>query len=290
MLLQDTPTIEYKVGDRIIFVKREDLAVLKPVGLPPFLFPPPFAKVRGLYKVLLRVKDSPIPAVSYMDTSISMASWGISFFCYYLDLKAVVYFPRYKDGLRHETERHIKFCEGFGAEVRFLEMPNRQQINFYRARKQFMKDYPDGVMLPQGLPFDETVTEVEGQVMLLPENVLGGSLVISVGSGTMIAGVLKGLKKRRVLSQNVYGVLVAPKNILKKKKFVYSKAGVVDVGLFCDKLEKVNFIDAGYEYVQREECDVPFPCNSYYDRKAWQWLMNNIEKLKEPILFWNIGG
>jgi hypothetical protein len=35
--------------------------------------------------------------------------------------------------------------------------------------------------------------------------------------------------------------------------------------------------------------DPPFPCNPYYDLKAWEWLMKNKGQLEEPILFWNIG-
>jgi len=34
----------------------------------------------------------------------------------------------------------------------------------------------------------------------------------------------------------------------------------------------------------------PFPCNEFWDKKAWYWLENNISKFKGKVLFWNIGG
>ena len=39
-----------------------------------------------------------------------------------------------------------------------------------------------------------------------------------------------------------------------------------------------------------KDYEVPFPCNGTWDRKAWWWLEQNIEKLEGDILFWNIGG
>jgi hypothetical protein len=33
----------------------------------------------------------------------------------------------------------------------------------------------------------------------------------------------------------------------------------------------------------------PFPCNPWYDRKAWHWLRYNVGSLVPPVLFWNIG-
>ena len=34
----------------------------------------------------------------------------------------------------------------------------------------------------------------------------------------------------------------------------------------------------------------PFPCDAHYDLKAWEVLPSEIDTLRPPILFWNIGG
>jgi hypothetical protein len=36
--------------------------------------------------------------------------------------------------------------------------------------------------------------------------------------------------------------------------------------------------------------ETPFPCNEFWDKKAWYWLEQNIEKFEGKILFWNLGG
>ena len=36
--------------------------------------------------------------------------------------------------------------------------------------------------------------------------------------------------------------------------------------------------------------ETPFPCNEFWDKKAWYWLENNISKFDGKILFWNLGG
>jgi len=299
MILQDTPVEEYRVNTHCVFVKREDLAVVyNDSRLPSLPFPPPFAKVRGLYEVLIKLKQRGVQTVSYMDTSVSMAGWGISYFCHFLGMKSVIYYPLYKEGLKGEIEKYSKICRECGAEVIFLERPNRQKINFYRAKKLLKLSYPEGVILSQGLPFDETVEAVSRQASLLPKTVLGGTIVINVGSGTMLAGVLKGLCKVRNKweVQAVKGILAAPKNIDIKRKFIFAKAGILDAKrqqkglLLFDVVPEVEIIDYGYEYTQKEEVPVLFPCNIYYDRKAWKWLLDNIEVVKKPILFWNIGG
>jgi len=39
-----------------------------------------------------------------------------------------------------------------------------------------------------------------------------------------------------------------------------------------------------------ESYETPFPCNEFWDKKAWYWLEKNIQKFEGEILFWNLGG
>jgi hypothetical protein len=45
----------------------------------------------------------------------------------------------------------------------------------------------------------------------------------------------------------------------------------------------------GIDYYSQEKIDTPFPSSIYYDKKAWRWLTENLEKLQDPVIFWNIG-
>ena len=280
-MIRDTPIEHYKLNRQEILVKREDLACLPPG--------PHFAKVRGLLPVLRSYKANGIYTFGYMETSVSMAGWGLSYFCQKLGLKAIIFYPHYKDGIPRDNQVFQKEkWLSFGAKIIPIENPNRLKINWYRARKQLFQLYPDAIMLPQGLPFPETVQEVAKQVKKDKEIFKSvKSIIISTGSGTMTAGVIKGLSE---ISANpkVYGVLVSQKSNTEMKKKILAMAGIQDSGLFASNIN-LEIIDAGYEYTQKEECECPFPANEYYDRKAWRWLLDHINKVKSPILFWNIG-
>ncbi len=126
MLLQDTPVEKYDG----YFVKREDLACLPPG--------PPFAKVRGLWKGLQKMKARGVREVGYYETSISMATWGVSYFCRELGMKAVVFYYKYKDGLKHNQEKQQKIWKKFGAEVHINERPNMQKLHEALSRKKFL--------------------------------------------------------------------------------------------------------------------------------------------------------
>jgi len=280
-MIQDTPIESYKLNRQDILVKREDLACLPPG--------PPFAKVRGLLPVLKKHQENGIKIFGYMETSVSMAGWGLSYFCQRLNMKAVIFYPHYKDGISRDNQdfQKEKWLQ-FGAKVLPLENPNRLMINWYRARKQLHQLYPDAVMLPQGLPFQETIEEVAKQVQKDKETFQSlKSIIICAGSGTMTAGVIQGLSEISA-TPKVYGVLVAPKSKTKMEKKILQMAGVQTEGLFASNID-LEIIDAGYEYTQKEECDCPFPCNLHYDRKAWKWTVDNINEIEQPILFWNIG-
>ena len=208
-------------------------------------------------------------------------------------LSPVVFFPTYKDGSHYNTSKHIEICGRLGAEVRLLENPTQLSVNWYRANKIVKEEYGNtGVLLPQGLPFDETVTDLAHEIESIPTSAIGGTLVIAVGSGTMAAGVISGLMEKGI-RQKVVGVLVSPKpvpgmwHIIMGKAHQATATGIKKV-TWCR--EYLSLVPALWEYhdVPRGT-DCPFPCNPYYDLKAWAWLRKHLHSQKEPVLFWNIG-
>lgn len=281
-MLQDTPIDRITIKNKEVYVKREDLACTKPG--------PPFAKVRGLYPLLKKLKADGVEIVGYMETTVSMAGWGISYFCEQLGMKAVIFKPVYKKGgNRHNQDLQDKKWRLFNAKVIDIQA-TRLSIMFYQAKRILLTKYPDAFMLPQGLPFQETITEVSAQIVkdkCYP--VWDGTIVSCVGSGTMAAGILRGLSLINT-HPDYYGIFVAPKNKENMYNKILGMANINSYGFFPNKLTaNVRLSDLDYEYTEVETCDCPFPCNIYYDRKAWKFLIDNIKELKEPILFWNIG-
>ena len=63
----------------------------------------------------------------------------------------------------------------------------------------------------------------------------------------------------------------------------YKSHSITSSSINVDKT-KFEFEDMMTDY------EIPFPCNGTWDRKAWWWLEQNIDKLEGSILFWNIGG
>ncbi len=263
-----------------IFVKREDLAC-PPPG-------PPFAKVRGLYPVLQKAKEEGIEIFGYMDTSVSYAAFGLSYFCQSMGLKSVVFYPEYKDGPRDNQLFQFKKWKEFGAEIIPLHKPNRLMINWYRARKILTEMYPNSRMLPQGLPFPETIDNVSTEIVNDRDSLCDiQTIVVSAGSGVMTAGIMKGLQSIG-LTPDIYGILISPKSTTVMKRKILKMSGLKEGGLFGSNI-KLTIVDSSYAYTDKETIETPFPCNPYYDKKAWKWLIDNKNNIKLPALFWNIG-
>ena len=274
MIINNTP-IEVYDG---ILVKREDLSCLPPG--------PPFAKVRGLQKRLEYLKRKGVSIVGYTETNISQAGIGVSWLCQELNMTAVIYCPMYKKP-QAILNGYRKQWENFGAVI--MEIPaGMAKVNYYICKKKLLEEFgASAIMLPLGLPFKESITAVSEEFKLtLPKIKNIKSVVMCIGSGTMAAGVLKGIYESPLQKIKLYGILCRKsKNIVEKKKKILMGSETIS---FISKTD-FSVIDMGWEYTQESKSECPFPTNKYYDLKAWQWLMENKNKIPQPILFWNIG-
>jgi len=257
-----------------VLVKREDMAGIG--------YAPPVSKIRGIYSLLASLKETGIDTVANMDTPVSISGVGISFVARKLGLQAVIYYPEYKEGLKFDLARNKTLWEQNGATVVPIVKPNHMTINLSRAKKDLAERSDKAFMIPSGLPFNATVDHTSMQVANVPRDV--GTIVISCGSGTTTAGLLRGLKNAG-LTPDVFAILAAPKVCLKMKAKILKLAGLTE-----DDGANLTVIDTGIQYIETPEVACPFPCNPYYDLKAWKWLQDNLSSLKGPVLMWNIGG
>lgn len=277
--LRHTPIETYftgPTGRTRVLVKREDLCTPEPG--------PNFSKMRGIVKRLETLKRQGYTTVGYTETSISMAGWGVAWAAQEIGLHVVIFDPQYKEYVKKPD--HLKLLDAhrnkwiiFGAEL--VPLPaGRAKVNFHIGKKLLDKMYPNrSVMLPLGLSLPETVEEVGREAQTIPKNIR--TIVVNVGSGTICAGILRGLSDRSVL---VNGILGRTGNIYMKHKHITE----LDGSLFS--MPALELFDPGYEYTEPENFPAPFPCHRYYDRKAWAWLAGNSNRFSDPILFWNIGG
>lgn len=279
MIKNNTPVEEYKIGSRTVWVKREDLCTEFPA--------PPFSKVRGLLPHMKKLKEKGITTVGYVETPISMAGWGISWIAEKLGMQAVIYQPVYKYESKTPEifEKHKEMWKYFGAEI--IKIPaGMAKVNFNIYRKELAKNYKNSIMLPLGIPCEETIDEtvLEFNRTIL-EHGCFSNVIVCVGSGTICAGILK--VNYHPIRQTI-GILSRTGNIRHKENNILRKANL-PIGELFEGHYNLRIMDSGWEYTQRSNIECPFPCHPYYDLKAWEWLTKNIDKLSGTVLFWNIG-
>lgn len=261
MLREGTPVdhFQQKYG---LLVKREDLACFHPG--------PPFSKTRGVFS---HVQKRPERIIGVLDTFHSQAGWAVARACQILGKQCVNFYPVYKAdwGLR-EPQR---MSQELGAELRGLPA-GRSCILFHQARKT--TEGLGGYMMPNALKLAESVEETAKEVRrttIKPETV-----IIPASSGTIAAGVIRGFG-----SAPEYWIhLGYSRSAEEVRRYIVEKSGVVDA--------RLTLVDEGYAYKDqaRPGETPPWPCNPYYDLKAFRWYLLNRERFdSNSTLFWNIG-
>ena len=267
LIIDNTPIERYILGEgKEVFVKREDLCVSPPS--------PALAKLRGVHKRLLSLKELGVNLVGVLDTRVSKSAWGVAYLAKELGIKVVAYYPHLKEYIEMPTNQ--KRCKEMGAEIYPLK-GGRTAVLYSWAKKDIEKR--GGYMMPMGLVVKESIDAVSKEAKLIPQQYLGGSIVLCVGSGMTIAGVSLGIADK---VKTIYGISAGMSTERQRKKIK------VTGGFSLPK--NVNLIlPDGVGYYDVEKIETPFPSSPYYDKKAWAWMLKNYETIPKPLLFWNIG-
>lgn len=108
--------------------------------------------------------------------------------------------------------------------------------------------------------------------------------MVYTGTGTILSGILLGL---RVLP-TIYGISACISNE-KKASHIRSMTSLADWQRKYDIQACLTLVPEIMGYYEACDTEVPFPCSPYYDRKAWKWMLQNLDNLKDPVVFWDIG-
>jgi hypothetical protein len=272
----DTPIETYSIRGVPIHVKREDLCW-------PY---PPLSKARGVYQALLNRPE--ISNIGVVDTGRSLNGLLVSTIGSVLQRKVFVGYPVYK-GLPDEIPGSANRARGMGAEI--IGLPaNRQFVMRSRMLGMMTRRFGAGnfYVLPTGLRLPETVCAIE-QVIYKTVAEFGpiGTLIVPTGTGTHLAGLLRGLCSNLFQSNNtdfvaVMGYERRPSRFMRDLERAARRPIT----------RRLRIVDEGFDYYEvRARLLPPFPANLHYETRAWQWLNDPgvVESLKPPILFWNIG-
>ena len=269
-LVDGTP-IEKVAGWDNIWVKREDMSCPLPG--------PCFSKIRGVYA---RIASRPEKVIGVLDTYHSKAGWAVAYICSILGKECWNFYPHYKDDgdvLRPQQQTATEM----GAKMLPLQA-GRSAILYHRAKKA--TEQGGGYMMPNALKLYESVEECANEVERSGDLSHFSDVVISISSATIASGVLKGLHRQKLQPRVwLHKGYDRSTSAIKKYMSKYHPAG-------WDF--PIEFIDEGYGYKdQAKKGDFrapPFPCNPYYDLKAWRWMdREGLERMNGNVLFWNIG-
>lgn len=268
VVLSNTPWEVYSIDGIDVNVKREDLCCPEPG--------PSFSKIRGVYAHLAAMNRDTL--IGVMDTRHSKAGWGVSYVCRALGMPCIDFFPVLK-GEKKLRENQIK-ARRLGAKL--YPMKAGMSAVLYNRAKRLINDLGANVhMLPNGLKLSESIDATVSELIeFTPFEFLYGTWIISISSGTIGAAVYKALNILHA-KVNVIFHMGYSRDMVKVANYTYDTGGV---GI------PLKIIDEGYEYKDFVDNSwIPFPCNEYYDAKAFTWLARNVRSFHQPIVFWNIG-
>ena len=268
-MLTDTPVQEYKLKDKKVLVKRDDL-----MGDGNTL--PPWGKLAGIDRLLHRYINPKYPLI-HLAVNGSWSGWALSELCKKRGIKFIYAYP--------PSKTYSKFILNKAKEndCEFYELkPNMMAILY--AQVQTYAKRKDIQMLPYAFDHVDYRNNLRERAENTFKEHLVDHLVISAGSGVTSSGIIQAFKPGNDLFSNsnrqAHSITVSNIGTIYDK---YKSHSITSSSINVDKT-RFEFDDMMTDY------EIPFPCNGTWDRKAWWWLEQNLNKLEGDILFWNIGG
>ena len=262
----NTPIETYNVNGKSVYVKRDDL-----MGDGEIL--PPWGKLSALRNVLLDV--NPTKPLIHLSVYGSWSGWALSQISKELGYEFIMAYPKskkYPEYMLEKVDRTLPL------------KPNMMSILYNKvgsiARE---KDY---IRLPYAFDHSAYIDTQRKRFREVKEKLNFDHLVVSSGSGVTCLGMLLEHDPFPSLfepdnKRTFHTVCVSSESSIKKK---FSKYQIYDT-------DNVEIVKSEFAFDDKMEWyDTPFPCNEFWDKKAWYWLEQNISKFDGDILFWNIGG
>lgn len=270
MLRENTP-IEY-YQEYNLWVKREDKACVLPG--------PQFSKTRGVFA---RVASRDEKLIGVLDTAHSQAGHAVARACQILGKQCINFYPEFKHTPGPKPPQIA--AKALGATLHGLPA-GRSAILYHAARR--VTESLGGYIMPNALKLHESVTETAKEV---PDMEFDW-VVISISSGTIAAGVIKGFLDWRRQFPKFIIHLGYTRSHDEVTRYLFESTGVEEYGMGADMIaSSITLVDEKYQYKDRARGTVipPWPCNAWYDLKTFQWFLEHREDFSGRVLFWNIG-
>lgn len=273
MPLQHNTPVENYLQQFGLLVKREDLSCLPPG--------PPFSKTRGVFA---HIEKRPEKVIGVLDTYHSQAGHAVAEACRLLGKECVNFYPVRKAEQGSPVKPQQQAAADLGAYLQPLPA-GRSAILYHQAKRE-LKSYLDTYMMPNALKLPEMITETAAEVRAtlgsidLPPNM---PVLIAASSGTIAAGVMRGFIESDAANRQFIVHQGYDRSDAAIRKYM-NEMGQVD-GLH------ITLINEGYSYgdVAKAGPEPLWPCNVYYDLKAFRWWLREGRSIFKEALLWNIG-
>lgn len=286
MLRTNTPVEDY-IDEWGLMVKREDLSC-PPPG-------PPFSKTRGVWAHIENItREQPnVRTIGVLDTGHSQAGHAVRAACLDYGLDTVNFYPVYKR-TPHAVPEAVQKSKALGARAIGLSAGPSWYL-YHQARWWMEAELPMGswYLMPNALKLpemvEETAEEVRQTIAHWPDFPAPEFVVIPASSATIAAGVMKGFRRHSPFGFVPHFIvhLGYSRSESAVNKGIATKIGSDFLGV------KFTIVDEGYSYSDRAAPgpDPEWPCNPYYDLKAFRWFVRDGGEFNQvcPSLFWNIG-
>lgn len=286
MPLQQNTPVEDHLEQFGLLVKREDLSCLPPG--------PPFSKTRGVFS---HIAARPELVIGVLDTYHSQAGHAVAEACRLLGKVCINFYPVRKAEQGSPVKPQQQAAADLGAVLHPLPA-GRSAILYHQAKKALNGDFSgtfnlhkyggDVYMMPNALKLPEMITETAAEVRAtlrstpLPPRM---PVLIAASSGTIAAGVMRGF----------YDAGEGNRPFLIHQGYDRSESAILDYMIKMSGIPMGTadrfFINEGYSYgdVAKPGPEPLWPCNVYYDLKAFRWWMREGRAQYGRALLWNIG-
>jgi 1-aminocyclopropane-1-carboxylate deaminase/D-cysteine desulfhydrase-like pyridoxal-dependent ACC family enzyme len=264
--LEHTPVETWQVAGQPVFVKREDLFAGPPA--------PPLGKLRGVQAILSKIRRDGKTIVGCFQATRSRIGHALAAACANMGgFECIVAYGAFPNIPPPPSALE---AERLGA--RLLPIRNNFLTICHRQAQKHV-EAEGGWMFPFGGELDEGIRAVASEAASLPPSMVErGTIVVPCGSGVTLAGVVRGLRGNPA---RIIGVSSGrgPESI--RRCLIRNNVR---------SLAEVEIRSPNRIYREPENIAAPFPCDAYYDLKAWQVLTAEIDSYTLPILFWNVAG
>ena len=266
MINEITPLEQYKIKDKTVHVKRDDL-------MGDGVEHPPWGKLTALRKVLETI--NPQKPLIHLSVYGSWSGWALSEVSKELDYEFIMAYPDSKKFPKHILDK---------SENVLPIKPNMMNV-MYNKVGQIARE-KDYIRLPYAFDHLEYIKTQKARLYEVKQELEFDHLVVSSGSGVTCLGMVMEHEPWPQLfdtgnTRTFHTVCVSSEGTIKKK---FKKYGI-------EPTEQVEIVKSKFAFDDMmDSYETPFPCNEFWDKKAWYWLEQNIDKFKCEILFWNLGG